>query len=52
MLYTLFSQLFNYDISLPITRIASMPFDHGIEMVNYYYYYDNNVKYYGTYEIV
>ena len=35
MLYTLFAQLFNYDISLPTKRNASMPFEHGIEMINY-----------------
>jgi|TARA_B100000900_G_C20367429_1_gene628928 hypothetical protein len=53
MLYTIFSQLFNYDFSLPLARIASKPFDYeiGIEMVSYNYY-DNNKKYYGTYEIV
>lgn len=56
MLFTIFSQLFNYEFSRPMARRASRPFDYGIEMVKYYdknvQYYDNNVQYYGTYEIV
>jgi len=55
MLFTIFSQLFNYEFSRPMARRASRPFD-GIEMVKYnnnnVQYYDNNVQYYGTYEIV
>ena len=49
MLFTIFYQLFNYEFSLPMARAASRPFDYGIEMINYY---DNNVQYHGTYEIV
>jgi|TARA_Y100000992_G_scaffold120854_2_gene79208 hypothetical protein len=52
MIYTIFALLFNYEFSLPASRVASKPFDYetGIEMINYNNL--NNITFSGTYEIV